>query len=212
MSAASVAASLGTSLGTSLGALLPLLKREEGRIPGNFGIWVGIYCEMTEFALMFVVYLLARAHHPEAFAAGPARLSTLAGTVNTLFMVSSSYFVVRGMLAIREARPRVTLRWLALAFLCAAGYLVVKAIEFQYYGEQDITARTGIFFTVYYYLAFNHLVHVGWGSLGLLWVMARTAGGAYTPEDHDGLEAFASYWHTIDLAWLVIFPLAYVWH
>ena len=55
-------------------------------------------------------------------------------------------------------------------------------------------------------------MHVGWGSLGLLWVMARTAGGAYTPEDHDGLEAFASYWHTIDLAWLVIFPLAYVWH
>ena len=205
-------ASIAASLGASLGAWVPLLKPEEGRIPGNKGIWVGIYCEMTEFALMFVVYFLARAHHPEDFAAGPARLSTLAGTLNTLFMVSRSYFVVRAMMAIRAARPRVTLRWLALAFLCAAGYLAVKGVEFNAYGEQGITARSGIFYAVYYYLAFNHLVHVGWGSLGLLWVMARTAGGAYTPEDHDGLEAFASYWHTIDLAWLVIFPLAYVWH
>ncbi len=200
------------SIAGSLAACLPLLKAEEGRIPGNKGIWVGIYCEMTEFALMFVVYFLARAHHPEDFAAGPQRLSTLAGTLNTLFMVSSSYFVVRGMLAMREARPKATLRWLALAFACAAGYLVVKGVEFQWYGEQGINARTGIFYTVYYYLAFNHLVHVGWGSLGILWVMARTAAGAYSPEDHDGLEAFASYWHTIDLAWLVIFPLAYVWH
>lgn len=194
-----------------LSSYAPLLLPAEGRIPGNKGIWVGIYCEMTEFALMFIVYFLARAHHPEAFREGPTRLATSAGTLNTLFMVSSSYFVARAMLAIRARRADVCLRWLTGALGMALGYLVVKSLEFRWYGEQGIGGGTGIFFTVYYYLAFNHLVHVFWGSLGLLWVMARTKAGAYSPEDHEGLEAFASYWHTIDLAWLVIFPLLYVW-
>jgi cytochrome c oxidase subunit 3 len=43
-------------------------------IPGNKAIWVGIFAEMTEFALMFFVYFIARAHHPEAFHQGPAKL------------------------------------------------------------------------------------------------------------------------------------------
>jgi cytochrome c oxidase subunit 3 len=194
-----------------LSGYAPLLIPAEGRIPGNKGIWVGIYCEMTEFALMFIVYFLARAHHPQAFSEGPVRLATVAGTMNTLFMVTSSWFVARAMLAIRAAAPRACLRWLFGALAMAVGYLVVKFVEFQWYGEQGIGGSTSIFFTVYYYLAFNHLVHVFWGSLGMLWVMARTWMGAYSPADHEGLEAFASYWHTIDLAWLIIFPLLYVW-
>lgn len=195
----------------ALSGYAPLLLPAEGRIPGNKGIWVGIYCEMTEFALMFLVYFLARAHHPEAFHEGPVRLATAAGTANTLLMVSSSYCVARAMLAIRKARPDVCLRWLSAALAAALGYLAVKFVEFRWYGEQGIGGRTSIFFTVYYYLAFNHLVHVFWGSLGMLWVMARTWLGAYSAADHEGLEAFACYWHTIDLAWLVIFPLLYVW-
>ena len=35
-------------------------------IPGNMAIWVGILSEMTEFALMFVVYFIAKAHNPES--------------------------------------------------------------------------------------------------------------------------------------------------
>ncbi|HOP18199.1 MAG TPA: hypothetical protein PLX99_16440, partial [Gammaproteobacteria bacterium] len=41
-----------------------------GRIPGNRGIWVGISCIFVEFAVLFTVYFVARAHFPEAFHAG----------------------------------------------------------------------------------------------------------------------------------------------
>lgn len=196
----------------SLATTLPFPEPAAGRIPGNKGIWVGIFCELTEFALMFIVFFLARAHNPEAFHDGPARLATSAGVINTVLMLSSSYFVARALGAIRRNQPRHTLYWLGGALACGVGYLIVKTIEFAWYGEQGINGSTGVFFTTYYYLAFNHLVHVGWGSLGILWVMARTWAGAYSPEDHEGLEAFACYWHTIDLAWLIIFPIAYVWH
>jgi cytochrome c oxidase subunit 3 len=73
-----------------------------------------------------------------------------------------------------------------------------------------INGESGIFFTVYYYLTFNHLVHATWGILGILWVLARLLFDGYTAADHAGLEALASYWHATDIIWLIIFPLCYV--
>jgi cytochrome c oxidase subunit 3 len=165
---------------------------------------------MTEFALLFGVYFVARAHFPEAFRAGPLQLSLFAGTFNTLLMISGSYFVANAVLAIRQNRPEISLRWLIMVLLAACGYFVTKYFEFSWNVEHGVTGRTGIFFTVYYYLTFTHMVHVLWGIIGLLWVMVRTKMGAYSPQDHDGMEAFASYWHATDLVWLIIFPLLYL--
>ena len=181
-----------------------------GRIPGNKGIWAGILSEMTEFALLFAVYFIARAHFLDAFRAGPLRLSLFAGTFNTLLMISGSYFVANAVIAIRQNRPEISVRWLLLVLISACGYFVTKYFEFRWNVDHGVTGGTGIFFTVYYYLTFTHMVHVGWGIMGLLWVMARTRTGAYTPQDHEGMEAFASYWHATDLVWLVIFPLLYL--
>ena len=195
----------------ALGPAPPPVPARQGRIPGNRGMWVGILCELTEFGLMFVVYFIARAHHPADFHAGPGRLSILAGTVNTLLMLTSSYLVARALGAIRQDRPRACLAWLGAALVAGAGYPLVKFFEVQWNLAHGLNGDAGIFFTVYYYLTFNHLVHVCWGLLGLLWVMARTAFGAYDSTRHEGLEAFGCYWHTTDMAWLVIFPLFYVW-
>jgi cytochrome c oxidase subunit III len=196
----------------SLTADAPALVPTEGRIPGNKGIWAGILSEMTEFALLFGVYFIAKAHYPETFREGPARLSTLAGTLNTVMMISGSYFVAKAMLAIRQNRQVACLRWLFLVLAAAISYMVIKYFEFQWNLRHGITGGNNLFFTVYYYLTFTHIVHVGWGIMGLLWVMVRTRSGAYSAQEHEGLEAFASYWHATDLAWLVIFPLLYVLH
>jgi nitric oxide reductase NorE protein len=34
--------------------------------------------------------------------------------------------------------------------------------------------------------------------------------GAYSLEDHRGVETGASYWHMVDLVWIVLFPLVYI--
>ncbi|HZX29896.1 MAG TPA: cytochrome c oxidase subunit 3 family protein [Rhodocyclaceae bacterium] len=192
-------------------AVLPgMAVPERRRIPGNKGIWVGISCELVEFTVMFVIYFVARAHYPEAFHEGAARLSRLAGTGITLLMVTSSYFVARSVLAIRAGRRRASLLWLASGMAVALGYPVAKALEVGWNLAHGIDGSSGIFFTVYYYLTFNHLVHASWGILGMGWVLARSLAGAYTAEDHAGLEALASYWHATDIIWLVLFPLFYV--
>ncbi len=189
---------------------LPSLEDEAARIPGNRGIWVGIFCVLVEFLLLFSVYFIAKAHHPEAFRTGPDKLLTVAGTAITLLLLSSGYCMVKAIAAMRAERPRICLRWIALAIVLGCGYPVVKFFEIRWNIAHGIDGQAGIFYTAYYYLTLNHLVHVFWGLLGLLWVAVRTAFGVYSAADHSGLEAAAVYWHTTDVIWLVIFPFFYV--
>jgi len=179
-------------------------------IPGNMAIWVGILSEMTEFALMFIVYFIAKVHNPELFANGPLRLNTLAGVMNTLILLSSSYFVVKAMIALRQGQIGSCLRWLWMAVAAGCTYLVIKFFEYRWNAAHGLSTDTNLFFTVYYYTTFNHLLHVGWGSGAILWAIMGVRMGGITPQNQSGLEAVAVYWHMIDLAWIIIFPLLYV--
>ena len=183
---------------------------DERRIPGNKGIWVGITCEIVEFVVLFTVYFVARAHFPDAFHEGAQRLSVISGTVITLLMVTSSYFIACSVNAIRLDRHRAAVAWLVAGLVIALGYPLAKFLEISWNLAHGIDGSSGIFFTVYYYLTFNHLVHATWGILGILWVLARLLFHGYTAEEHSGLEALASYWHATDIIWLIIFPLFYV--
>ncbi len=181
-----------------------------GRIPGNKGIWVGITCEFVEFLVLFIVYFVARAHFPDAFEQGAQRLSRTSGTVITLLMVTSSFFIACSVATLRAGQRRRSIYWLLAGLLVALGYPVAKYLEIDWNLAHGINGEAGIFFTVYYYLTINHLVHASWGILGILWVLARHLAGGYSAEDYSGLEALASYWHATDIIWLVIFPFFYV--
>ncbi|MBF0220298.1 MAG: cytochrome c oxidase subunit 3 family protein [Gammaproteobacteria bacterium] len=178
-------------------------------LPGNRGIWVGILAEMTEFGLLFMVYFIARAHHPEAFMKGPGELHTEAGMINTLLMISGSFCVAKATFAVRRQKQRLALRWLAGVGVAIVGYLLIKYLEITWNIAHGVVGTAGVFYAVYYYLTFTHMVHIVWGGMGLTWIIFRTAGGAYH-ENHQGLESFALYWHATDLAWLIIFPLIYL--
>lgn len=182
----------------------------KGRVPGNSGIWVGITCEFVEFLVLFVVYFVARAHFPEAFVEGTDKLSRLSGTIITLLMVTSSFFIACSVIAIRRGERQRSIYWLVAGLIVALGYPIAKFLEIQWNLAHGITGDSGIFFTVYYYLTLNHLVHASWGILGIIWVLVRHLFGAYSAEDYSGLEALASYWHATDIIWLVIFPFFYV--
>ena len=181
-----------------------------GRIPGNKGIWAGICAEFVEFTMMFVIYFVARLNHPEAFKLGPTAIWTTAGVVNTVLMVTSSYFIACAVSAMRAGNTQRSQRWMIAAIITALGYPIMKFHEIGWNLSHDIYGTTGVFFTGYYYTTLNHLIHACWGILGMFWVLARMKTNAYSAEQHDGLVALASYWHATDIIWLIIFQLFYV--
>ena len=187
------------------------MKRSK-EITGDIAIWILIFAELFEFGLFFILYIVAKAHNPELFHSGPLLLNQNAGIANTVILLSSSFFVAKAVRAIKLGQVVQSRRWLWLTFFCGVAYCVVKLWEYHFNELNGIGIETNLYFSVYYYLTFNHLLHVGFGLAGLLWVILRSCFGAYSAEQYKGLEAAACYWHMVDLAWIIIFPLIYVMH
>lgn len=187
-----------------------LIDTKDDKIPGNIAVWILIYAELTEFALFFIIFLFARAANLAIFSEGPAQLHTSSGAINTLILLTSSFFVARAVQSIKVDDVKTCQRWLWLTLLAGATYIAVKLIEYQINNENGIDATTNLFFTIYYYLTFNHLLHVMMAMCSIGWVLARSYLSPYSKDGHEGLESAACYWHMVDIVWIVIFPLLYV--
>ena len=56
-----------------------------------------------------------------------------------------------------------------------------------------------------------HGFHVLVGTIFLIVCLVRTYKGHFTPKQHFGFEAAAWYWHFVDVVWLFLFVVIYVW-
>ncbi len=179
--------------------------------PANPAVWVFVLSEMSEFAFFFIAFLLVKFLNPELFGHGAERLAVWAGFINTLILITSSWFVARGVQGMkRNGDRRRTAVWLALTLGAALLYCLVKYLEYRWNVEHGVTIRGDLFFSLYYYLTFNHLLHVLIGVCVIGWALIQTLLGAYDRHHVEGLEGAATYWHMIDLVWILLFPMLYI--
>ncbi|MEO5344090.1 MAG: cytochrome c oxidase subunit 3, partial [Gammaproteobacteria bacterium SHHR-1] len=89
-------------------------------------------------------------------------------------------------------------------------FLVIKSTEYAHHFGMGINLSTNKFYMFYLSLTFFHFMHVILGMVILMAVAFKARAGDYSAEEHDGVETGASYWHMVDLVWLILFPLVYV--
>jgi len=182
--------------------------------PGDFAIWIIIYIELLTFGLFFLGYIYSRRADIDLFNSSQLLLDTRAGFVNTIILITSSYFVVKAVDAIKtldiEEAIQKAQRWLLSAIGLGGIFLVIKMSEFIGKYQDGINLSTNKFFMFYFLLTMFHFMHVILGMIILYNLYQKTKIGGYTKENHKGLETGASYWHMVDLLWIVLFPLIYV--
>jgi len=191
----------------------PVASQQARRsLPGDLAMWCFILAELLVFGIFFVVYAFARANDVELFNASQRELDRVSGVINTVLLITSSYFVVRAVETIRVGRHQSCTRWLAAAMACGGGFLILKLIEFAAKVEAGISMSTNTFYMFYLFLGFFHFMHVILGMVILGAIALKAKRGGYSAHDHAGVETGASYWHMVDLVWIVLFPLIYVLH
>ena len=182
------------------------------RLAGDLAIWFFILAELLAFGVFFAAYAFTRANNIELFDAEQAALNRHAGALNTVLLLTASYFVVRAVQAAERESARQCANWLLGAILTGFGFIVVKLGEYAAAFEHNISLSSSPFHMFYLSLTFFHFMHV---ILGLVILVAMWNGarqGRYRPGDMNGLETGAAYWHMVDLVWLILFPLVYVIH
>jgi len=180
--------------------------------PGDLAIWIFILAELAVFAAFFAAYAFTRMGNVELFDTYQQTLDRRAALANTLALITSSYFVVRAVAAIRADDGGGCVRWLLAALAMGFLFLVVKGTEYAHHFDEGVRLSTNTFYMFYLSLTFFHFMHVILGMVILAAVALKAHGGGYSADDHTGVDTGASYWHMVDLVWLVLFPLVYVMH
>ncbi|HEA25727.1 MAG TPA: cytochrome c oxidase subunit 3 family protein [Ectothiorhodospiraceae bacterium] len=186
------------------------LSQKQEYPPGDLVIWIFIYAELLVFGVLFIAYAFSRSNNLELFNESQRLVNQEAGALNTLILITSSYFVVRAVAAIREGRVKRCGHWLLATMVMGGGFIVVKLFEFSEKFSAGINLSTNTFFTYYLSMTVFHFMHVGVGIIILGFVWWKNHKGGYSQEDHMGVETGASYWHMVDLVWIILFPLVYV--
>lgn len=197
-------------LSVTLTSTVPSTDKPARHLPGEAGIWLFIFGDMMMFSLFFIIFLFYRGQDVDLFQTSQARLNQGFGVLNTVFMLSSSWCVATAVHTARKNWSRVSASCFALGFLCGLGFVVVKVLEYAEKIRSDITLTTNDFYMYYYMFTGIHLMHVLVG-LGVLAFMTRYAwSGGFDAQKVSILESGASFWHVVDLLWIVLFALIYL--
>ena len=179
------------------------------KLPGDIAMWFFILAELSVFGVFFISFAVTEQLHSELFREGKSQLHTLSGLINTLALITSSLFVALSVQALKHQKAQQTVLHIAIALAFACVYLVVKGWEYNELFKVGIDLETNTFFTLYFLITAFHFLHVILGMVILVFVAIKAWRLGYQT-DISGFESGASYWHMVDLVWIILFPLIYV--
>jgi nitric oxide reductase NorE protein len=177
-------------------------------LPGESSMWFFVIGDLFIFGVYFVSYLCFRGADHALFLQSQQHLNQDIGVINTVILLTSSLFVALGTAAARRGEVRHAARLFVCALVSGAVFPLLKAVEWIPEIAAGYRPGTNLFFMYYYVLAGMHLCHVLLG-LVILGFVVRELRHARAPRLRF-VETGATYWHMVDLLWLVLFALLYL--
>ena len=178
------------------------------RVPGQPDMWAFVLFEALVFVSYFVVYMIFRTRNVELYLASQAHLDLRIGVFETLVLLASSWSMARCVAASRagDHRSALTNAFVTLGF--ASVFLVSKIAEWTRSGRGGFGISTNEFFMHYFFLTGIHFLHllIGFVAMGVVIYQLRSP----ARRSQELVETCATYWHTVDFLWILIFALLYV--
>jgi len=177
-------------------------------VPGGRDIWFFVLFESLAFTAYFCVYLFNRTQHEQVFLLGQSHLLLWLGVLETIVLLTSSWAVASCVQHARAGRYDASKREALLTAGFGALFLVLKVIEWVRLIHAGHTFTSSEFFQYFFFLTVIHCIHllIGFVVLGVLWYQLSDQKRRSQPT----VEICATYWHSVDFFWVLIFALLYV--
>lgn len=171
-------------------------------------MWFFVFFESLVFTSYFGVYLYYRARHEQSFLQSQSHLSLSLGIVETVALLSSSWSIARSVQAARDGHHSVARRDALLTAGFGLVFMALKIAEWVRQIHAGHTFSSSDFFQYFFFLTVIHFVHllIGFVALGVLLYQLASS----QRRSQELIETCATYWHTVDFFWVLIFALLYV--
>jgi nitric oxide reductase NorE protein len=181
---------------------------EVERFPGDRDLWLFVVIESLVFTSYFCVYVYARTQHQHAFLEEQSSLTVSLGIIDTIVLLTSSWTIARCVQQTRAAQYDNARRSALATFGLGAAFFALKIAEWVHLIGKGHTFTSSDFMQHFFFLTSLHAIHLIIGFV-VLGVLIRELAD---PRRRSTLtiETCSTYWHTVDLFWVVIFALLYI--
>jgi nitric oxide reductase NorE protein len=182
--------------------------KKGAHLPGDSSMWVFVLGDLVIFSSYFIIFMVYRNQERALFLESQQHLSLDIGIINTLVLLASSWFVARSVQSTRAGDHGRAIRLIIGGGTCGVLFALIKAYEWTSKLSQGLTFPSNDFFMFYYMLTGVHLFHVLLGLVILTVVFFELRNPKLRRISM--VETGATYWHMVDLLWIVLFALLYV--
>ncbi len=172
------------------------------------GMVIFLLSESIIFLAFFAGYAVLKVSSPLWLPEGVEGLEVREPLINTVVLVSSSFVAVFAERALRRQNLWAFRALWALTMVMGTYFVVGQAIE---WAGLPFSLQSGIYGGSFYLLTGFHGLHVITGILLMGLMLARS----FRPGNYDngdaGVTMVSLFWHFVDVIWIVLFVLIYVW-
>jgi nitric oxide reductase NorE protein len=177
--------------------------------PGGILLWILIFLELITFGAALIAMIVYGNQDPEMFHTSRLHLNTTIGTINTIALITSGFFMALSVQYFKENNLKKSSLFLKLTMVGGLLFLALKGFEYYEKIEVGLTIGYNTFFTFYWLLTLFHVIHLLVGLVILLFMQHDLNKNKNNAKIED-IEASAAFWHMCDLIWLLIFPVIYL--
>ncbi len=174
------------------------------------GFWVYLMTDLIMFAALFATYAVLRNN---TFGGPGARelFSLPLALSETLILLTSSFTCGLAILAAHRGNKNSVISWFTLTFLLGLAFLTMELNEFSHLIAENHGPQANAFLSSFFTLVGTHGLHI---AVGLLWIfisLIMVWRRGLTPEVTNKLTRLTLFWHFLDVVWIFIFTIVYLY-
>jgi heme/copper-type cytochrome/quinol oxidase subunit 3 len=176
---------------------------------GKFAVWLFLATEIMFFTALIGTYIVLRSGSAE-WPDPMRRLAVDITAFNTFVLITSSWMMVKALFAAQKGDQGGILRWLAATIIGGSFFVGIQVYEYIQLYQHGSLPNVDIFWSTFYAMTGFHGLHVVVGVIWLICAWFATLRGKYTARNYLGLELAGLYWHFVDLVWVLLFTIVYL--
>jgi len=176
---------------------------------GKFAIWLFLATEIMFFSGLIGAYIVLRSA-AKSWPDPAERLAVDLTAGNTFILIMSSWTMVKAVFAAKKGDQGGLVRWLIGTILIGSVFVGIQVFEYIELYHHGALPSVDIFWSTFYAMTGFHGTHVVIGVIWNLCVLIGALRGKYTAKNNLGVELAGLYWHFVDLVWVLLFTIVYL--
>ena len=175
---------------------------------------LGMLLFLASETFFFAILILAYVYYRGASVDGPNAATSLdvaTASIFTVFLLGSSGTLWLAERDMARQRPTGMRLWLLVTVGFGAIFLLGQGWEYLRLIAENVTINRNLFGTTFFTLTGFHGLHVFSGLVALAILLGLALAGWFDGPHAVAIEAVGWYWHFVDVVWIVIFSIIYLW-